>query len=734
MLLHRIEIDGLYSFGTGARRFEMAVHDPVTAVVGPNGSGKSSLARVLNLVQAAVRYNDTGNQQERQTLYALLQGSAINARHHGMASTERSTVRLDIEFTSQVERRLLVSYVRAAVYSSIVGNHGNSVDPAPLEDWVERQITEDQLVALFRGCVIISHSGIVRTDWEVRYEFEHQGRHFVWFIDTSNPNAENVIADASAAPDINTIQGLSLRLTGQQVPAMPVTLPSADSRFTLATLLPGEDGSFRVVVDPINANYAPAPMREFVAAAGIVAPVEDPSQLYGRRYGVAAVFRRVLEQGIVLFGAQGSYRDPQAVGVGYGLYPAALLGQPLASRDGQLLPARLFQLKNGGAAARRRYDEVRSLFRELAPGREFEVVSQVVPQGDQPPMVQIQVEVLPTASAPRELALSIELAGTGVEQALSIAEAIEGSSDRVLVLDEPAVNLHPAWQRLVRARLRRGPGQFLLVTHSPYLVSADSLEDLAAVVRFRVTDGATEARHISLSQLTTSKWAGPLVKEISWSADARSLLFASGVVLVEGETELAALPAWFAKSGTAATYRSPDDIHIAFYSVNGDQSFGHMIAFLENFGVPWSVVCDGAAFRFDISSNILQQVLETAHEPGLATAAAEIHLDSCRQEDMDQTLFDGLRLVGHENGVFTLAPGWNRRADGDDQESFEAYLRSRSDLATSLLGASKQAPRSKARQGRIVADECACPPEVDTLYRDVLEHLWAKGMPRLPAL
>lgn len=734
MELSRIEASGIYSFGTGAKRFELDLSGRVTAVVGPNGSGKSSLGRVLDLVQSAVGYNDVDNQSSQQSLRTKLQTTATKARHRGMLASERSEVRLQIALTSQYERGLLVAYLRAAVYSAVVGNHGNSIELEPLERWVEAEVIEEKITDLFSGTIVISHSGVPNTDWEVAYEFTSGDELYAWYLDTTNPNAENAITREGPPPDISEIHGLSLRVAGTEAPSTPLVVPGDEQHFSIATILPNTDGVVRVQVDPANANRVPAPLRAFVDLAGVVEPINDPSQLYQRRYNAAAVFRRILERGLVISGVQGSHRDPETESAGFGTFQAALLGQRLSRRDGRLLPARLHQLKMGDFEARRRFEEVRQLFKELAPGRDFEIVTTTLPQGNEQPLLEIQIEVFPIGPQSEDLGIAIELAGTGVEQALSIAEAIEGSTDRLLLLDEPAVNLHPGWQRLVRARLRRGPGQFLLLTHSPFLISTESNEDLAAINRLRMTNGATEVCHITPRELAGARWAGALVKELSASAEARSLLFASGVVLLEGETELAALPAWFSASDTGRLHRSPDDLHVAFFAVNGDQSFAHMIGYLESFGIPWAIVCDGAAFRFDIHSHIFKQVLAAGDEEQLRARAEELETADKKQSDLHQALFDQMVAAGKTGGIFTLASGWTTRKDGDDRESFEAFLRTKPDLAAALDAAAQEAPKSKVRQGRIVADTIAtCPVEVDDLYRQILERLWSKGMPKLPA-
>lgn len=80
------------------------------------------------------------------------------------------------------------------------------------------------------------------------------------------------------------------------------------------------------------------------------------------------------------------------------------------------------------------------------------------------------------------------------------------------------------------------------------------------------------------------------------SADARALLFASGAVLLEGETELGALPLWFAKSQAAQELGDPESLHLRFYNVGGDTHFKAPLTLLAALGIPWAIVCGGWLF------------------------------------------------------------------------------------------------------------------------------------------
>jgi hypothetical protein len=241
---------------------------------------------------------------------------------------------------------------------------------------------------------------------------------------------------------------------------------------------------------------------------------------------------------------------------------------------------------------------------------------------------------------------------------------------------------------------------------------------------------------MSASDLEDDRWVNSIIKELEWSADARGMLFASGVVLVEGETELAALPIWFAKSDAAhISGCGPMDLHIAFLSVGGDTAFGSFLFYLERFGVPWTVVCDGAAFRLDTTNHILEQVMKA--DPGnreLQDSLQELDLPEKKQADMSAELFQSMVDIGHEHGVFTLASGWSRKSESDgDNESFESFVLSRTYLWDAFARAKEAAGRSKPRVGRLLADATDCPSEVSDLYGQILNRLRKQGMRQLSA-
>ena len=96
--------------------------------------------------------------------------------------------------------------------------------------------------------------------------------------------------------------------------------------------------------------------------------------------------------------------------------------------------------------------------------------------------------------------------------------------------------------------------------------------------------------------------------------DIVSMVFASCVLLVEGETELGALPLWFEHTYGVGL----DEINVVLYSVGGKDNFGKVIRYLQFLQIPWVVLCDGDAldpFKGRNGRTLLTQLTEAGIEP-----------------------------------------------------------------------------------------------------------------------
>jgi hypothetical protein len=226
--------------------------------------------------------------------------------------------------------------------------------------------------------------------------------------------------------------------------------------------------------------------------------------------------------------------------------------------------------------------------------------------------------------------------------------------------------------------------------------------------------------------------AEAIVREFSLSTDAVAMLFARGVVFVEGQTELGALPRWFVEAAAEANLPSPADLDLAFYSVGGDAHFKTLVQVAHVLAIPWVLVCDGAAFDIEKkwSTHIFRQVLEA----GVPDRALRAYLRPFEKNKalrkMDLAIFEGGKALGWRHGVMMVAPGWRTRdkrlPDDRGDESFEAYIESVFpriiDKATDAVG------ESKVRRGIWIAEHAGCPEDVARLYKQAVTILRRRGI------
>ena len=153
--------------------------------------------------------------------------------------------------------------------------------------------------------------------------------------------------------------------------------------------------------------------------------------------------------------------------------------------------------------------------------------------------------------------------GTGEQQILLMAFAKAyaqtfSKNSLVLIIEEPEAHLHPLALRWLKEYIYNlcGDGlQVVLSTHSPDFVDMNNLDGIARV--YKTEDGLTHVKQVSKSDLVnfcidsgvpenkvSERGIGEYY-ETKLTPDQAKGFFANQVLLVEGETELKALPVFF---------------------------------------------------------------------------------------------------------------------------------------------------------------------------------------------
>ena len=216
-----------------------------------------------------------------------------------------------------------------------------------------------------------------------------------------------------------------------------------------------------------------------------------------------------------------------------------------------------------------------------------------------------------------ELMMPLENSSAGAIEELYLAAAIAGSRDGVLMLDEPAQNLHPMLQGKVLEKLKLcttpkgGNNQIILITHSPYMVpmkegSEATQEGEKDMVPMKEGSEATQEgqKIYKFWRDNADTYVIDVVKVISdieqdpkgntflarvWVNPAfRSALFAKGTILVEGIGDYL----FVQKLDELKDHSLLGDGNLVLMEMEGVGNLSHYRRFCEGVKLNWVAIVD----------------------------------------------------------------------------------------------------------------------------------------------
>ncbi|MEV0157568.1 AAA family ATPase [Micromonospora sp. NPDC050686] len=650
----------------GLAAAEVCTDRPLTIVTGANGSGKSTLLQALNLMVDAVHASVTGTRP--------LDSEWTTAGHNGGESFE---VRVGVKFDASDERMLIDSYYRAAIFHLL---HPEATDVMALAAAVDGRLTPESASPMMAGDLVVIFDRQQRGRWTVGWEFElPHGPVHVQLLG----NEVGRLLDGPVIPGPSNLPYL-----GELCPSTnDIVAKVNDSKVPVELWNYVHGRRVEFVAEQVNAAVQPA------SVAAVLAEADYQSQPQGR-VPFAHLLERLLARRLQV---TNNHRAPMRT-----CFKAGELADMPSLRDGSLLALELHRLKNGSAGDRRRFARVQESFKQLT-GEQVDCTEQVIPDVEG----YAEVMLVPTIQirvGDETHDVPLQRAGAGAAEALLLATLL-ADERRCVFLDEPAVHLSPTAQRRLLAMLRArrsGPGQALCVTHNPDLVPAQTADELASIVRMAKTGGRAVN---SIAVKTPADIAA--VTRLLASAEVRSLLFAAGVVLFEGPTDLAAIGHWL--DGSVADDQgplpTPDERNVAFLSVDGQKGFGAFASLAERLGVPWVIVADGPAMR--PGSDMAKQLAKLSRAvPRSGEKLADVRAEWAAE------------------GVYSLADDFGD--DGSKGGELEVFL-GRLDAQTLAKVRRDVGTQKGTRVGAAFADAVPAPPEVAALWVDLLRGL---GLPR----
>ncbi|MFD4132544.1 ATP-dependent endonuclease [Streptomyces goshikiensis] len=650
--------------------------------------GKSNLGRIIDLGSNLLGLHASRDAGQRQW-HADQLGLLAQA---GRLGAERFDVALGIELDQAWERELLVGFLRAC----FVGSVGDGPHPEYLlvqERTADALISVESTISMYSGVLRIAHDASLSSPWYAAWEFiSEASTYHVTLVGNGSgslypgpANPHQVLDSTSLLRRFEELNGgldpmrqsISQRFHSGEVAAEvweEDMRQLQESQTDLRSLLPGLQEAIHLQVGPAADRpiRMPACTRSLATALGVV----DAEQ---HSFSFVQVFQHIFRRGVVV---TDNRRLPLQR-----RFAATDLMVPFDLRDGSAVAGELFRLKNGEGPLQQRYERVADLFSQLT-ARTFALHAKPDPDDSFFWIIDVQI----TANGHEGPAA---FAGAGVQETLLLSLLAVGEPGRFLLLDEPAIHLEPTLQRRLITRLSAN-AQCLVTTHSADLVPVSTAADLSKIIRLAPSPSGTRIFRSSadLSGQERSKWLHRL-----GASEARSMLFAAGVVLCEGATEVGALGEWW-ESPVRENWIGPGAANVILFDVGGDQGFGPYIDFLQAFGIPWAIVADGPAL-----------------EPG---STLHEYLDGQKMIPGDPPSDDGdfgaWKAYWWRAGVHTVANTFG--TDGSKSGEFEAWLvaldRKLYERAKTDVGG-----RSKPRTGAEFARRSGAPSEVLDMYEHI---------------
>jgi predicted ATP-dependent endonuclease of OLD family len=173
------------------------------------------------------------------------------------------------------------------------------------------------------------------------------------------------------------------------------------------------------------------------------------------------------------------------------------------------------------------------------------------------------------------------------------AHIVNTNDEKVLIIDEPELSLHPQAQRKLAAQLSllSSNKQIVLATHSPHFVNWNDLENGSKIVKVRKKQDRkteffqlkNEASYYKKMLTFASDWTKPQLLD----SVAKELFFSEGITFVEGQEDVGLIAAFLKNENISLNF----DIH--GYGSGGANNIPFFLEMAEDLGIQAGAIFDG---------------------------------------------------------------------------------------------------------------------------------------------
>ena len=630
MLITKIQATNLLSF----EEISIDLTKGLNVVVGPNAAGKTNVILLVSLLGKAMSPLNMYGQHaqafhENATTYLRFGHDAGTLR----VAVEFDSVKDEASTTSETEliKQFFLAFIASNVYARLNElQRDGAVENARIafskgQSWADSYPQD----ALFSGTflLIVNRNPLLGT--RIGFEFRYNGHSYVYSL-TDNTVFYDEQAFAVRRQSSTGLAPFQNGVTSLESGEPQVNLPFDGFLPTRVS----ESYSWALVNDTSSRGSEPW-LAELQRAFGFRTNMDSG-------YSLVEVLTHLYTTKLLT--TENLRRPPRRH------YPVSRLAESRPISDAEEVPLRLLQMKDHKIHYYQdQFLATQKSFNELT-GCNFGVAASYVAAGDSAspvddgaisePKVFIDVFV-----RENEAQVRIDRAGSGIWESLFLATLLNQGPAVVTFLDELAVNMHPTLQRKVLAQLKES-NQTVITTHSPYLVPFGNPGDFGKVIRLYQRGGATKLWRVPNAAIEDMSRSN----QIHTQPEARSMLFASGVLLVEGDTDAGAFHIWFNDPKVTGNNGTLDDYNFQIMSVGGDKAFGSFVNYLEAFAVPWAIICDGPVMSPDYEKSLTDQLtVKTEND----TRPAE------------GSTFKDWKVYWESNGVFTVATTFGLRSPSE---------------------------------------------------------------------